>query len=38
MDENDELRELAKVICRALLMIVSYLNKRYNLQLKSYRD
>lgn len=36
MTESDELRDLAKVVCRALLMIVAYLNKRYDLRLKAY--
>lgn len=33
---SEELRDLALVVCRALLMIVSYLNKRYDLRLKAY--
>jgi hypothetical protein len=38
MQTDDELRDLAQVVCRALLMIVSYLNKRYDLRLKAYHS
>lgn len=38
MNTTDEMREFALVVCRALLMIVSYLNKRYDLHLKALKD
>lgn len=36
--DPNEMRDLALVVCRALLMIVSYLNKRYELRLKAHTD
>ena len=33
-DINEEMREFASVLCRALLMIIQYLNRRYQLGIR----
>lgn len=37
-ETSEELRAFAQVLCRALLMIIVYLNRRYRLGLKVYGE